>query len=357
MSSTITALTSGGGLAMAGDTSGQLEFKSDSTKLGLVGTGTNTAFGNQALNVNTGTTNTAVGYQAALANTTGSITAYGYQAGLANTTGTDTTALGFWAVKSNTTGTANVGVGGYALQNNTTGISNTALGYTSLQANTTGTSNVGLGYQALIQNTNASNNTAVGYQAGFGITTGDTVTALGKGSASTLTTGYAGTYLGAASTASGTNALYEMVICAGNGAIGKGNSTGFISPNGGGVYQGNNGATWAVTSDARLKKNIVDNNTGLDVINAIQVRNFEYRLPDEVTELEPTCAIKKTGVQLGVIAQEILEVSEEFVRTESTGVMSVNSDNLTWYLVNAVKELNAKVDAQALEIQALKGVA
>ena len=51
-------------------------------------------------------------------------------------------------------------------------------------------------------------------------------------------------------------------------------NTGFISPNGGGVYQGNNSTTWSTTSDQRLKKNIIDNNEGLALITAIQVRNF-----------------------------------------------------------------------------------
>jgi len=32
------------------------------------------------------------------------------------------------------------------------------------------------------------------------------------------------------------------------------------------------------------------------------------------------------------------------VKTESTGVMTVDPDNMTWYLVNAVKELSAKVE-------------
>jgi hypothetical protein len=32
--------------------------------------------------------------------------------------------------------------------------------------------------------------------------------------------------------------------------------------------------------------------------------------------------------------------------------MSVNSDNLTWYLINAVKELNAKVTALEAKLEA-----
>jgi hypothetical protein len=314
--------------------------------------GYNTAVGNSSLRLNTtGGSNTVVGYQSLFSNTTASNnTAVGYQAGYSNTTGT-INAFGAYTLYSNTTGTRNTAIGQSSLFNNSTGSNNIAIGsldgnnLAPLVTNTTGSQNIALGNGALALNTNASNNTAIGHQAGISITTGDTVTALGKGSASTLTTGYAGTYLGAASTASGTNALYEMVICAGNGAIGKGNSTGFISPNSGGVYQGNNSATWSITSDARLKKNIVDNTIGLSAINAIQVRNFEYRTKDEVTDLPQSSAINIAGVQLGAIAQELKEILPDCVKTESTGVMSVNAENLTWYLINAVKELNAKITA------------
>jgi len=53
-------------------------------------------------------------------------------------------------------------------------------------------------------------------------------------------------------------------------------------------------------------------------------------------------------VQLGVIAQELQLVLPECVKTESTGVMSVDADNLTWYMVNAIKELKAEFDAYKL---------
>ena len=89
---------------------------------------------------------------------------------------------------------------------------------------------------------------------------------------------------------------------------------------------------------------MVDNNTGLDKINQIRVRNFEYRKPEEVdSSLPPESAIDKEGLQLGVIAQEIETILPDVVITETTGCKSVNPDNLTWYLVNAVKELSARV--------------
>ena len=148
----------------------------------------------------------------------------------------------------------------------------------------------------------------------------------------------------------------EMVLGSGNNSFqGKGTNTGFISPNGGGVYQGNNSSSWSTTSDRRIKKNIEDNTTGLDAINQIRVRNFEYRTEDEITEVPSSAAIDKEGVQLGVIAQEIEEILPDVVTEESTGVKSVNPDNLTWYLVNAVKELSTQVDELKAEIQTLKG--
>ncbi len=67
------------------------------------------------------------------------------------------------------------------------------------------------------------------------------------------------------------------------------------------------------------------------------------------------CLVKKEGVQLGVIAQEIEEILPDIVNEESTGVKTVNPDNLTWYLVNAVKELSTQVDELKAEIQTLKG--
>jgi len=101
------------------------------------------------------------------------------------------------------------------------------------------------------------------------------------------------------------------------------------------------------TSDRRIKKNIVDNNTGLDKINKIQVRNFEYRTLDEITDFgehKKSAVVEKEGVQIGAIAQELEEILPELVATQTTGVKTVNSDNLTWYMINAIKELKAEIE-------------
>jgi len=149
-----------------------------------------------------------------------------------------------------------------------------------------------------------------------------------------------------------------MVITTGATAtstVGKGASTAYINGNGGGSYNGANTTTWATTSDQRLKKNIVDNNVGLQAINSIRVRNFEYRLPEEVdSELRPSDAVTKSGIQLGVIAQELQSVLPDCVKQESTGVLSVDADNLTWYTVNAIKQLSTALDAANARIAALE---
>ena len=117
-----------------------------------------------------------------------------------------------------------------------------------------------------------------------------------------------------------------------------------------------NNASWSTTSDQRLKKNIVDNTNGLEKIAGIRVRNFEYRLPEEVDpELKPTDAVIKSGVQLGVIAQELQQVCPDCVTEQSTGVLSVDTDEIFWHMVNAIKELSAQVTALQAEVNTLKG--
>lgn len=354
----------------------------------------NAGFGAGALaNNTTASNNTAVGYQAAYANTTGNENlAVGSQALVANTTGSANTAIGKFALGTNTTGTrltavgtgagaagnyssfvgylsgnantgdSNTGVGDSALKVHTSGVANTAMGQSAMSSSTTaasnaafgvsalgalttGSFNVAVGRDALLANTTASNSTAVGYQAGYNsnASSGNNVF-IGYQAGTNSTTGNQVIMIGAGSQPSAAGAGNELVIGTLN-VTGKGGSTGFISPNGGGVYQGNNSATWSITSDQRLKKNIVDNNIGLSAINAIKVRNFEYRTVDEITDLPKLNAIAITGVQLGVIAQELQAVLPDCVKTESTGVMSVQSDNLTWYMINAIKELKADFDA------------
>jgi len=195
----------------------------------------------------------------------------------------------------------------------------------------------------------------MGDNAGASITTGLGNIVIGRVAGnSSLTTGSYNNLLGYNVETSATNSNYQLVVSAAVSATGKGDSTGFINPNGGGVYQGNNSSSWSTTSDRRIKKNIENNTIGLEKINQIQVRNFEYKTPEEITEVPQTSAIDKQGVQVGVIAQEVENILPDLVKTESTGVKTVDASNLTWYLVNAIKELSKENKDLKSRIEALE---
>jgi len=359
----------------------------------------NVAFGRDALALNeTGIRNTAVGAFALTNNTSSNNTAIGLCAMNANTSGSQNVAVGDNALRSNQNGSNNTAVGHAALATPTAAAQNTAVGHSALNDTTTGGNSAGVGYHALRFITSGAQNVAMGrnalccsttgdYNTAIGYDsmaqcdiTGDYNTAVGSQSGRFVTTGLRNTFLGGFAGAWG-DFTQETTIGTGNTFVGygavpdststnasiviaakladttttsRGSGTGFINPNGGGVYQGNNSSSWSTTSDCRLKKNIVDNCVGLDAVSCICVRNFEYRTEDEITELPSNTVIERSGTQLGVIAQELQQVLPDMVKEETTGVLSVDSDNLQWYMVNAIKELKAEVDtlkAQVAELQ------
>jgi len=357
-----------------------------------VGSGSNAynvAVGHAAGNqITTAAQNTIVGALAGDALTTGGLVAVGYLSGSAATssignvfmgelsgtaitTGNNNTAVGSQALSTSTTGTNNAAFGHDALRN-ATGNNNTALGYNALVAETTGEQNVAVGYGALQSqsgNTGNTENTGCGYLAGAEITSGIGNTCIGAlsgeygGSSTGIVTGNFNTMIGVGAIASSNSGSSQIVISAPTSRTntsGKGNSTGFINAGGGGVYQGNNASTWSQTSDRRLKKNIVDSSIGLAEINQIQVRNFEYKTKDDLSEIESDGLVEAdiidaSGVQVGAIAQEIQDVLPKCVTEQSTGVLSLNTDNLTWHLIKAVQELSAKNDALEARIATLEG--
>lgn len=99
-------------------------------------------------------------------------TAFGYQALKLNTTGSLSVAVGYQALASNLTGLVNVAVG-YASLGLSTATSNTAVGYNTGRDNTTGGNNVYLGESAGRGNTIGGNNTYIGKAAGLANASGD----------------------------------------------------------------------------------------------------------------------------------------------------------------------------------------
>jgi hypothetical protein len=99
------------------------------------------------------------------------------------------------------------------------------------------------------------------------------------------------------------------------------------------------GASWAFSSDARLKTDVADHPLGLDFIREVQPRVFTW--------------IQTGAPGSGFIAQELDEVVTKYGASEFAGI--VNKDDPDTYLVaapqlipalvNAVKELAARLEA------------
>tara|TARA_B100001250_G_C19814614_1_gene797646 strand:- start:4544 stop:5764 length:1221 start_codon:yes stop_codon:yes gene_type:complete len=336
----------------------------------------NTAYGLTAMDaITTGDDNIAIGYGAAGAMTTGSDNiAIGSNALDAEDTGTQNIAIGYNALtamnfdsdgnnicigykagESITSGRWNIGIGTESIDGFDTEHSNLGIGFRALGGSIAGGEyNVAIGNSSGLVVTSGDNNTFVGYYAGSAANSGDANTCVGTNAGNVITTSTSNTCIGMdTDPSSATSSGHEIVI--GKNAVGKGTSTGFISANGGANYAGNNSASWSTTSDRRIKKNIENNNTGLDKLKQIQVRNFEYRLPEEIDpELPSHAAIEKEGIQVGVIAQEVMDILPDIVKQESTGCYTVDPDNITWYLVNAVQELSDQIKTLQEEINLLK---
>ena len=139
---------------------------------------------------------------------------------------------------------------------------------------------------------------------------------------------------------------------------------------------------WAVngsiqTSDATQKTDIADTDLGLDFITSLRPVSYKWKVgqnivqvPDNLTEASDGCkdhpVVARPGVRThyGLIAQEVKAVLgdkdfggyiDEGYVDGVEGEKGLRYDQFISPLIKAIQELNAKVDAQALEIAALKG--
>lgn len=96
------------------------------------------------------------------------------------------------------------------------------------------------------------------------------------------------------------------------------------------------------SSDARLKKNVTTLTSGLATVN--RLRGVSYNWLDE----------SRPENKIGFIAQEVEKVLPELVMTKEDGFKAVNYAEMTAVLVEAVKELNAKVEKLEAENNGLK---
>jgi len=346
---------------------------SDTLKVNTVSN--NTAVGTSALRFNTtGTPNNAFGYQALYSNTTGSRnTAIGTYALFSQTTGYQNIAIGQWAGYY-VTGQDNIGIGVSALSANTAGGGsyNVAIGTTALFSNTTGESNVAVGYQALQNNTTGYQNVAVGPQAlplslgnynvgigsaaGYLVTTGGTNTFVGYAAGQNTTTGSNNICIGTDAKTQTTGSQYNYAI--GVGISGQGDNTFTFGKAANLVYNTFTvNATWTRTSDERLKTDIQNDPLGLDFITKLRPVTYRWKpsneVPQELTDHYTEENVMDTdSVMNGFIAQEVKSALEAVGNpvfggwtVHNDGAQAISREMFIMPLVNAVKELAAKVEA------------
>ena len=256
-------------------------------------------------------------------------------------------------------------VGDYCGAAVTTGSQNTFIGQSCGSAITTGSKNSILGQyngnQGGLDIRTASNYIVLSDGDGnprgifdnsgnffVGQTTGSSkfnLTTVSGGSAITITDGTASGLAWQMGPRVGTGTLTDFGFYNATGSVFLGRMT-----SAGVWYQGNNSASWSITSDERIKENINTLNNGLSIITALRPVEFDYKIS------------KKHDI--GFIAQEYQKILPEQINenepTNETkefiddGKLLSISSNLVPYLVSAIQELNAKVDAQAVEIATLK---
>jgi len=137
-------------------------------------------------------------------------------------------------------------------------------------------------------------------------------------------------------------------------------------------------AVWAAngtiqTSDEREKKNIVDADLGLDFVSKLRPVSFKWKIgKNEITsELDGVdkegniksktivTPIEGKRTHYGLIAQEVEALLNGkdfggFIHDEETDIKGLRYDQFIPILINAIKELNAKIDALELQIVELK---
>ena len=320
-------------------------------------TGHDNAFvgGTAAFSNTTGSNNVALGSATLYSNTTASNnTAVGYQAGYNSNAGGNTF-VGESSGYGVTLGNYNTAIGRRVMYGGTiTGLYNTAVGgqddgnISTMTSLTTGSKNTAVGNAALSSTTTGSNNTALGYQAG-----------------NNLTTGTNNIYIGTSSVqASAVGVNYEIAI--GGGITGQGSGYFNFGVNGVGVVynQFSTNASWTRVSDQRLKTNIQNDNLGLAFITSLQPKTYTWKpsneVPKEFTNLYSEENKKDTEtVMHGLIAQEVKQALDNAgVSTfggwneSADGCQGVASDMFIFPLINAIKELNAKVTALEAKLEA-----
>ena len=111
-----------------------------------------------------------------------------------------------------------------------------------------------------------------------------------------------------------------------------------------GVYMPSGSTSWSSGSDERLKADLMPIENATDKVSTLRAVTGRYKTDEEGTS------------RSFLIAQDVQKVLPEAVNVQDkeTGILGLQYTDVIPLLVASIKELNAKVDAQAAEIAELK---
>ena len=375
---------------------GTSALKSNTTGPGNIAIGENTLYSNTRGDDNiaigrnalyqsdTGGGNIAIGYQAMYYQNdinTGN-TAVGYQAmvGTNSASNYHNTAIGYRALSraGNSAESAgqNTAVGSGALENNVTGYGNTAIGSDALNTGRQGDYNTGLGNYACA-NVTGSHKTCIGASSGPASGSdwaSDDKERIFIGSRSKFNNGPAVLEVHNEGGSSFGRNKDSSVVINGNLIVKGGiittlwrygggdndnvnllaRSSGQLEPewndtvselfkryadNGHGEFKSFSGN---VISDRRLKYVGKESTTGLDKVRQLKVFNFTYKKDTTKTP------------HVGVIAQDLQKVFPNAVQKGKDGFLTIRMEDMFYAVINAIKELDAKYQAQEKRINDLE---
>jgi hypothetical protein len=333
--------------------------------------GNNVMIGKDAVGsgVMTGSFNVLIGKSAGTAMTSGAgVVAIGYNAGLANTTGPDNIFIGYDAGKVNTTGSANTVIGDQAYINADAEGNNLAIGKDALGGTIAGAEqNVMVGGYAGDAITSGDANCSVGYVSGSAITTGASNTSVGTSTLHNLTTGNYNVGIGnsigvsAVDQEYGIGLGYSVTVAANDFSFGKASN---VVTN-----DFDADANWSRSSDVRKKREIYDQELGLDFINDLRTVRFQWKpsneFPKEWNDYSEENNMDTDVIMHGFIAQEVKEALDKHAsdndkkfsgwKEGDDGMQHTSREMFVIPLIKAVQELTAQVSTLQNEVKTLKG--
>ena len=347
-----------------------------------IGMGTNAVAGTSSTAL-TGTRNVGVGNDSGSAITSGARNVgVGASTNGAITTGNNNSSLGDYALSGTTTGSYNIGIGMNAAKKITTGSYNIGIGTDTFFSNAvTGDHNVGIGYQVLRAVSSGTMNFAVGSETAKQISTGSYNTAMGGGAMFPVTTG-------SYNTAFGYNACGEVTTgdnntCLGFDAGRSASPSGNITTGDNVICLGNNSVTdfycndtSISSSDKRDKTDVTDFTYGLKWVEQLKPVTYRWDKRTWYNEYNDDGSVKSTATpdgskkkarqHIGFLAQDVLaiEQADGFAsKKDDMLVVNLNEDETSYglkyerlvpVLVNAIKELSAKVETLETKVAALE---